>query len=99
MPVLITAAELATLLERPRGPLVVLDVRWKLGGPPGHGDYLTGHRCPGEAMTVDLVKSALHLLASEVVYTVPRQDLSIDLSRMPALPASRFQIEVAAPVL
>lgn len=65
----------------------------------GAGDYLTGHRCPGETMTIDLVKSALHLLASEVVYTVPRQDLSIDLARMPALPASRFQIEVAAPVL
>jgi len=64
----------------------------------GAGDYLTGHRCPGEAVTVDLVKSALHLLASEVVYTVPRQDLSIDLARMPAQPASRFQIEVAAPV-
>ena len=64
----------------------------------GAGDYLTGHRCPGEALTVDLVKSALHLLASEVVYTVPRQDLTIDLARMPALPASRFQIEVAPPV-
>ncbi len=24
----------------------------------GGGDYLTGHRCPGEAMTVDLVKAA-----------------------------------------
>lgn len=64
----------------------------------GGGDYLTGHRCPGEAVTVDLVKSALHLLASEVVYTVPRQDLSISLSRMPTMPASRFRIEVAAPV-
>lgn len=64
----------------------------------GAGDYLTGHRCLGEAMTIDLVKSALHLLASEVVYAVPRQDLAISLSRMPAMPASRFQIEVAAPV-
>ncbi|QOY93868.1 cytochrome P450 [Massilia sp. UMI-21] len=64
----------------------------------GAGDYLTGHRCPGEAVTVDLVKSALHLLASEVVYAVPRQDLAVSLSRMPAMPASGFQIEVAAPV-
>ncbi|MFC0253449.1 cytochrome P450 [Massilia consociata] len=66
--------------------------------PQGAGDYLTGHRCPGEAMTVDLVKSALHLLASEVVYQVPRQDLTISLSRMPTMPASRFLIDVAAPV-
>ena len=64
----------------------------------GGGDYLTGHRCPGEAMTVDLLKTALHLLASEVVYTVPRQDLSVSLARMPTMPASGFQIEVAAPV-
>ena len=64
----------------------------------GAGDYLTGHRCPGEAMTVELVKSALHLLASEVVYTVPRQDLRIDMARMPTLPASGLRIEVAAPV-
>ncbi|UDY24890.1 sulfurtransferase [Nocardioides sp. Kera G14] len=42
MTVLITAAELAEALASPTPP-VVLDVRWKLGGPPGHGDYLTGH--------------------------------------------------------
>lgn len=64
----------------------------------GAGDYLTGHRCPGETMTLELVKSALHLLASEVVYAVPRQDVSVDLSRVPALPASGFLIDVAPPV-
>jgi thiosulfate/3-mercaptopyruvate sulfurtransferase len=42
MTVLITAEELATALRGERPP-VVLDVRWKLGGPPGHGEYLTGH--------------------------------------------------------
>ncbi len=30
----------------------MLDVRWRLGGPPGHGDYLAGH-VPGAAF-VDL---------------------------------------------
>lgn len=64
----------------------------------GAGDYLTGHRCPAEALTLDLVKSALHLLASEVEYAVPRQDLSVDLSPMPALPASGLLIDVALPV-
>ena len=64
----------------------------------GAGDYLTGHRCPGEAMTLELVKSALHLLAAEVVYAVPRQDLSVDLARVPALPASGLVLDVAAPV-
>lgn len=37
--VLITAAELAEVLD----DVVLLDVRWKLGGPPGHGEYLKGH--------------------------------------------------------
>ncbi len=40
--VLITAAELAEELASPNPP-VVLDVRWQLGGPPGHGEYLKGH--------------------------------------------------------
>src|SRR5215210_6915212 len=53
MNVLITADELAALLDRPEGRApVVLDVRWKLGGPPGHGEYLRGH-IPG-AVYVDL---------------------------------------------
>jgi thiosulfate/3-mercaptopyruvate sulfurtransferase len=49
--VTITADELAAALDSPRPP-VVLDVRWRLGGPPGHGEYLTGH-VPG-AVYVDL---------------------------------------------
>ena len=42
MTVLISAEELARDLQGGRPP-VVLDVRWQLGGPPGHGDYLAGH--------------------------------------------------------
>ena len=51
MTVLISAAQLARDLAGDRPP-VVLDVRWALGGPPGHGEYLTGH-VPG-AVYVDL---------------------------------------------
>ncbi len=50
-PVLVGAAALAEELAGERPP-VVLDVRWTLGGPPGHGVYLTGH-LPG-AVYVDL---------------------------------------------
>lgn len=49
--VLITADELAAALASPTPP-VVLDVRWLLGGPPGHDAYLGGH-IPG-AVYVDL---------------------------------------------
>lgn len=54
MSVLVTAEELSDLLAEPRGDesVVVLDVRWRLGGPPGHDAYLTGH-VPG-AVFVDL---------------------------------------------
>lgn len=42
MDVLIRAAELRILVESAQR-VVVLDVRWQLGGPPGHGEYLRGH--------------------------------------------------------
>jgi thiosulfate/3-mercaptopyruvate sulfurtransferase len=51
MTVLITADQLADELASDHPP-VVLDVRWRLGGPPGHGEYLAGH-VPG-AIYVDL---------------------------------------------
>lgn len=39
---LVSRAELADLLASPAPP-VVLDVRWRLGGPPGIDSYLAGH--------------------------------------------------------
>jgi thiosulfate/3-mercaptopyruvate sulfurtransferase len=48
MDVLIQPADLFANLDR----YVVLDVRWELGGPPGHGEYLKGH-LPG-AVFVEL---------------------------------------------
>ncbi|AGW40881.1 thiosulfate sulfurtransferase [Leifsonia xyli subsp. cynodontis DSM 46306] len=39
---LVSASDLAVALAGPRPP-VVLDVRWKLGGPPGAGEYAKGH--------------------------------------------------------
>ncbi len=38
------------------------------------------------------MKRAVRLLATEMHYTVPAQDLSISLARMPAIPNSRFVI-------
>jgi fatty-acid peroxygenase len=38
------------------------------------------------------MKRAVRLLATEMQYDVPEQDLRIDLSRMPAIPKSRFVI-------
>src|ERR1700728_1563251 len=49
--VLVTAGELAVLLAAGR-PVTLLDVRWRLGGPPGRELYEAGH-IPG-AVFVDL---------------------------------------------
>src|SRR5690349_3027209 len=51
MSVLITVDELAGQLAAGRGPRL-LDVRWRLGGPPGRQEYQAGH-IPG-AVYVDL---------------------------------------------
>lgn len=60
--------------------------------PQGGGDHNEGHRCAGERLTIELMKAALLLLTSTMKYEVPLQDLSIDLSRMPALLKSGFII-------
>jgi fatty-acid peroxygenase len=58
--------------------------------PQGAGDAATGHRCPGERATIELMKEATSILAGELQYTVPDQDLRISLRGFPALPRSRF---------
>jgi fatty-acid peroxygenase len=58
--------------------------------PQGAGDASVTHRCPGEELTVHLMRSAVRLLTSSMQYDVPDQDLSVDMSRIPALPKSGF---------
>jgi fatty-acid peroxygenase len=55
--------------------------------PQGGGDPATGHRCPGEKITVALL-SALSVRLARLEVTVPPQDLEISLRRIPARPAS-----------
>lgn len=61
--------------------------------PQGGGAYENGHRCPGEWITNELIRRALRNLVTTMEYCVPHQDLSIDMSRLPAIPASRFIID------
>lgn len=58
--------------------------------PQGGGDYRSGHRCPGEWITLSVLKQAVLFLARRLQYDVPPQDLSYDLTRMPTLPRSGF---------
>ncbi|MFJ9041761.1 cytochrome P450 [Streptomyces sp. NPDC102406] len=63
--------------------------------PQGGGDPSAGHRCPGEAMTVGILETLSQRLA-DLPYTVPPQDLSIPLNRIPTRPRSGMIITVAA---
>jgi fatty-acid peroxygenase len=60
--------------------------------PQGGGDPQRHHRCPGEGVTLAILERAVRLLARELDYRVPEQDLTLDWARLPALPRSRFVI-------
>jgi fatty-acid peroxygenase len=63
--------------------------------PQGGGDHAVHHRCPGEWITIALMKQALAFMTRSMTYDVPKQDLRVRLSRMPAIPRSRFVIQNA----
>jgi fatty-acid peroxygenase len=58
--------------------------------PQGGGDHLRNHRCAGEWMTNAVLRHATRFLVSRIRYEVPSQDLTIRLSRVPAVPRSGF---------
>ena len=60
--------------------------------PQGGGDYWSNHRCPGEWLTIELMKVTLNFLTQSLEYDVPKQNLEISLSRMPTIPKSGFVI-------
>lgn len=55
--------------------------------PQGAGDMVSTHRCPGEMVTVALMKAAVMRLCA-VDYDMPAQDLGARLNQIPARPAS-----------
>ncbi len=58
--------------------------------PQGGGDHMSGTRCPGEWITIELLKVSLEYLAKNLEYDVPLQDLTYSLRRIPTLPKSKF---------
>uniref|UniRef100_UPI0028A7017B cytochrome P450 n=1 Tax=Lacrimispora sp. TaxID=2719234 RepID=UPI0028A7017B len=61
--------------------------------PQGGGDPKKGHRCPGEGITIEIMKASLDFLVNKVDFEVPEQDLSYSISRIPTLPKSGFIIK------
>lgn len=60
--------------------------------PRGRGNYWHDHRCAGERLMIEQLKLALLALTRWMAYEVFPQKLSIDLSKIPTLPRSRFVI-------
>ncbi|WP_346930586.1 cytochrome P450 [Clostridium sp.] len=60
--------------------------------PQGGGDPSKGHRCPGENITVEIMKASLDFLVNKIEFETPDQDLTYSLVRMPTLPKSGFVI-------
>lgn len=58
--------------------------------PQGGGDPAKGHRCPGEGITIEIMKATLRFIINDISYDVPEQDLTFSLVRMPTLPESGF---------
>ncbi|TQJ85514.1 cytochrome P450 [Streptomyces sp. SLBN-31] len=59
--------------------------------PQGGGEPRTGHRCPGEGLTIGLLE-ALALRVAGLQYDLPDQDLRISLRRIPARVRSGFVV-------
>ncbi|MGW4107542.1 cytochrome P450, partial [Streptomyces sp. NPDC004976] len=55
--------------------------------PQGGGEPSSGHRCPGEGITVGVLEALAGRLA-RMEYTVPEQNLAIPLNRVPTRPHS-----------
>jgi fatty-acid peroxygenase len=69
--------------------------------PQGGGDRDLGHRCPGDSYSAEITKAAVRFLTEDIRYDVPPQDLSLEMTKMPALPKSRFimrNVRVATPL-
>jgi fatty-acid peroxygenase len=61
--------------------------------PQGGGDYVLGHRCAGEWLTIEVMKVGLDYLVNRMDYEVPEQDLSLSMVSMPSIPHSKVVIK------
>ncbi|WP_291579050.1 cytochrome P450 [Clostridium sp. UBA6640] len=60
--------------------------------PQGGGDPSKTHRCPGEGITIEIMKGSLDFLVNKIEFEVLEQDLNYSLARIPTLPKSGFII-------
>lgn len=61
--------------------------------PQGGGEYLLGHRCAGEWVTIEMMKVSIDYLVNQMDYEVPDQDLSFSFVSIPSIPKSKVVIQ------
>lgn len=54
--------------------------------PQGGGEYATSHRCAGEWITIEAMKTSLDYLANRMEFDVPEQSMSISKTSIPTIP-------------
>lgn len=57
--------------------------------PQGGGSY-EGHRCAGEQLTVEVMKVCVDYLVNKMDYTLPEQDLTLNMNTIPCIPKSKI---------
>ncbi len=60
--------------------------------PQGGGDPTKTHRCPGEGIVTEVMKTSIEFLVKQIEYEVPKQNLNYPMNQIPTLPESRFII-------
>lgn len=65
--------------------------------PQGGGKHEVNHRCPGEWMTIAIIKKTMWFLSQIVDYEVPPQDLNIEFKKIITQPKSGFIINGVRP--
>jgi fatty-acid peroxygenase len=61
--------------------------------PQGGGDYMMGHRCAGEWITLSVMNVCLDYLVNRMEYIVPDQDLRYSLVSIPSIPHSNVVVK------
>lgn len=59
--------------------------------PQGGGEVAAGHRCPGEDIALGLIAVTATVL-SRADWELPAQDLTVNMRRMPTMPASAVRL-------
>ncbi|MCF3943199.1 cytochrome P450 [Oceanobacillus alkalisoli] len=54
--------------------------------PQGGGDHYLGHRCAGEWVTLEIMKTSLDFLVNQMDYNIPEQDLNLSMNEIPNAP-------------